>query len=76
MKIKELLGKLNDIQERNMSSKPTKDDLMLEKQVSEKLLEVLKQEEIMWAQKARANWLQIEDKNTKFFQTFVNTRRK
>lgn len=76
MKIKGLLGKLNDIQERNMSSIPTKDDLVLEKQVSEKLLEVLKQEEIKWAKKAQTNWLQIGDKNTKFFQTFVNIRRK
>lgn len=39
-------------------------------------MEVLKQEEIMWAQKARTNWLQIGDKNTKFFQIFVNIRRK
>lgn len=37
--------------------------------------EVLKNEEIFWAQKARTNWLQLDDK-TKYFQTVANIRRK
>lgn len=33
-------------------------------------------EEIFWAQKARANWLQLGDKNIIFFQTQATIRRK
>lgn len=29
-----------------------------------------------WAQKARANWLHLVDKNTKFFRTSTTIRRK
>lgn len=33
-------------------------------------------EEVFWAQKARANWLQLGDKNTKFFQMQATIRKK
>lgn len=36
----------------------------------------LKNEEILWAQNPRVNWLQLGDKSTKFFQMMTNIRRK
>ena len=38
--------------------------------------EVHKNEELFWAQKARTSWLQLGDKNTRYFQTVANVRRK
>ncbi|KAL6227690.1 hypothetical protein ACLB2K_001647 [Fragaria x ananassa] len=37
---------------------------------------LLKDEELFWAQRAKANWLSLGDRNTKFFQTQVNLRKK
>nr|XP_011459347.1 PREDICTED: uncharacterized protein LOC105349933 isoform X2 [Fragaria vesca subsp. vesca] len=47
-------------------------DLIVRKQ----LLQCYKDEEIFWAQKARANWLNLGDRNTKFFQTQTNMRKR
>lgn len=51
-------------------------DLMLEKSLRDELNHVLLCEEIMWAQRAKTNWLQLGDKNTKFFQTVATIRKK
>ena len=44
--------------------------------VRNELNRTLNDEELLWAQTARPNWLQLGDKNTKFFQTVTNIRRK
>ncbi|XP_062020763.1 uncharacterized protein LOC133737170 [Rosa rugosa] len=45
-------------------------------QVTKELLQCYREEEIYWAQKAKANWLNLGDKNTRFFQTRANIRKR
>lgn len=36
---------------------------------------VLDNEELLWKQKARSDWLAFEDRNTKYFHSQANMRR-
>lgn len=67
-KKKDLMLRISDIQEENMCN--CNADLKLEMKLKDVLQQVLKQEEIMWAQKAKFNWLKLGDQNiyTKFNQ--------
>ena len=40
------------------------------------LEEVLAQEEVMWLQRSRCNWYRDGDRNTKYFHSVVNSRKK
>ena len=44
--------------------------------LSQKLNQVLKFEEIKWAQKSRQAWTQLGDKNNRYFQTIALNRRR
>jgi hypothetical protein len=46
---------------------PTKEDIDKTHYLENKLDDLLRHEETWWAQRAKANWLQQGDKNTKFF---------
>jgi ADP-ribosylglycohydrolase len=37
---------------------------------------LLEEDEIYWAQRSRANWLQFGDRNSSFFHNFATARRK
>ena len=50
--------------------------LDLEKQLKADLEEVLTQEEIIWHQKARRDWLLIEDRNTSYYHHKTLSRRR
>ena len=43
--------------------------------VTDKMNELIYQEEMMWLQRSRITWLKEGDANTKFFQAFANGRR-
>ncbi|KAA3475693.1 Retrovirus-related Pol polyprotein LINE-1 [Gossypium australe] len=48
----------------------------LEMEVRDELENVLNHEELLWRQKARCDWLQFGDRNTKFFHSRTMQRRK
>ncbi|KAM1134891.1 hypothetical protein ACFX19_044665 [Malus domestica] len=50
--------------------------LEVESKLTANLHTILKQEETMWAQKAKVNWRQLGDKNTRFFHTMTTIRKK
>ncbi|WCJ29423.1 LINE-1 retrotransposable element ORF2 protein [Euphorbia peplus] len=50
--------------------------LKLERQILEELNEVLRQEEMIWFQKSRVQWLLFGDRNTTFFHTSTIIRRR
>lgn len=47
-----------------------------DQKIREELLKLYRDEELFWAQRAKANWLMLGDKNMRFFQTQANIRRK
>jgi hypothetical protein len=54
----------------------TDDNVVAQKELLVGLELLLEQEELTWVQRARANWLKHEDRNTKFFQQYASSRKK
>lgn len=50
--------------------------LKLERRLREEMKEILFQEEMIWKQKSRMDWLQCSDSNMMFFYTSMLIRRK
>ncbi|CAL9009540.1 unnamed protein product [Prunus brigantina] len=75
-KLKETQEHLNLIQSQ-LANSPTSSFLINKNsELTLHLRSILENEEIFYAQRARVNWLQHGDKNTKFFQTFATIRKK
>ena len=53
----------------------TVEDVKKERDLRIDLENLMEREELMWAQKARSNWIIQGDRNAKFFQTVVKQRR-
>ena len=53
----------------------TVEDVRQEKELRLELEYLMDKEEIIWAQKARSNWITQGDRNSKYFQTLVKQRR-
>ena len=71
---KELKEKQQDLQEIQDNIQTTA-DVRKERQLREEIEMLMFREEIMWAQKARNEWILKGDRNTKYFQTLVKQRR-
>lgn len=46
------------------------------RQLREEVNDLIEMEDLKWRQKAKQDWLQFEDKNSKYFHACVNQRRK
>lgn len=71
----ELLKRLNGI-ERASQQRPNPHLEELEKRLTEELMEVLDQEEILWFQKSRTQWLSDGDRNTSYYHAKTAIRRR
>ncbi|XVF24387.1 hypothetical protein REPUB_Repub13aG0123500 [Reevesia pubescens] len=71
---KKLLARLEGVQ-RNLEIRPNKFLYKLENELLVEYNEVLMQEELLWFQKLRSQWVQFGDRNTKFFHTTTVIRR-
>lgn len=52
------------------------DNIAAQKELLMRIELLLEQEEIVWVQRARLNWLRHGDRNTSFFQNFATTRKR
>ncbi|KAH9650223.1 putative reverse transcriptase/RNA-dependent DNA polymerase [Citrus sinensis] len=71
-KLKTLMKELQKAKQSKMQYEDTNGIKQIEKQIHNILLE----EEIYWRHRARADWLQAGDKNTKFFHSKATTRKR
>ena len=72
---KKILARLNGIQ-KALESHHSDNLVKLETQLSKELNDILNQEELLWLQKSRCDWIQFGDRNTSFFHQRTMTRRR
>lgn len=62
--------------ERKRRGPMTNENLAEQKELLLQIELLLEQEEIIWVQRARANWLRHGDRNTGFFHQYATARKK
>ncbi|KAL6174610.1 hypothetical protein ACLB2K_051256 [Fragaria x ananassa] len=75
-RMEELNQESEEIQQQLMANPNSTFLKQKDTQIRAELVEIWKQEEVYWAQKAKANWLNLGDRNTRFFQAQANIRKK
>ena len=72
LEIPEITNKIEAIQNLNSSSN---DSILQEKSLQSRLHYLQSLEDDFWAQRAKSNWINLRDKNTRFFHTAATNRR-
>ncbi|KAL8161927.1 hypothetical protein V2J09_013416 [Rumex salicifolius] len=70
-----LMQQMDDLQ-RRLARAPTDAALLLNRKIQEELDLTLEQEEMVWFQKSRQQWISCGDRNTKFFHMSTVMRRR
>lgn len=71
---KRLLARIKGIQN-CLSQQPTQNLIKLEKRLREELDETLAQEEILWYQRSREQWISSGDRNTRYYHTATSVNK-
>lgn len=73
---RQIEARINGVHQ-ELDSFPTSTLITLERDLQEQYSAVLKEEELLWFQKSRENWIKFGNRNTKFYhaQTVVRRRR-
>jgi hypothetical protein len=71
---KQIQDKIQELHEVQMSD--SAEVLLLEGPIKDELNDFLAQEEMKWKQRAKMNWLQFGDRNTKFFHAYATHRQR
>jgi hypothetical protein len=72
----DLMNRINGIQRRQQVEKNNKFLERLERNLQQELNLILKQEEAMWFQKSRSQWIKDGDRNTRYYHVKTITRRR
>jgi hypothetical protein len=70
------MNRINGIQRRQQVEKNNKFLERLERNLQQELNLILKQEEAMWFQKSRSQWIKDGDRNTRYYHVKTITRRR
>ncbi|KAK5770539.1 hypothetical protein PVK06_046690 [Gossypium arboreum] len=70
-----ILARLSGIQ-KSMENYRSRKLVDLERKLQVKMERVLDNEEMLWKQKSHCNWLMLGDRNTKYFHSQANNRRR
>lgn len=68
-----MLARLDGVQ-RSMSNQPRADLIRLNKKLQNELQEILLQEELLWFQRSREDWITSGDWNTKYYHAATATK--
>ena len=73
---RDILNRLEEINRSLNCDGPWSSLSQLQKELWQELENIILQDDLMWAQKARCEWFNLGDQNSKYFHRRANSRRK